>query len=182
MFWQHTRQKIKRPLRPLFGRDSMQIMPGDIIFVKGKTIISRIIRLFDPGRFTHVAIAMSDEDIFEAQYYTKARITNNYFDDYEVVRLDLDAWQRMVVLKSGHMLAGRWYDYFEIAIFVFKKVARLIGFKVKRANTNPNNLICTEAIEIMLKEAGYLKQHEVLGDRTPNELYEYLTNREKQTN
>lgn len=55
---------------------------GDIIFVRGDSIISTAIKLLDKGKFTHVAMAVSLTHILEAQYFATVRITPFYFKDY----------------------------------------------------------------------------------------------------
>lgn len=134
---------------------------GDILFVRGHSPISRAIRLFDSGEFTHVAIAVSDTHILEAQYFTKTRITPIYFNDYEVVRLDLPEHE---LLKNSIQLVGRWYDYLQI-----------VGYMIKHRRNNPNNLICSELVATILYRLEKVEDYSKVKDLTPNELYQYLT-------
>ena len=63
---------------------------GDIVFVQGKGFISRFIRLIDNGRFSHVAIALSDARVIEADVDTKVAIRHFNEDNYnEVEVIDL---------------------------------------------------------------------------------------------
>lgn len=137
------------------------IKTGDILFVRGHSLISKGIRLFDEGEFTHVAVALSDTHILESQYYTKTRITPIYFDDYEIVRLDLPEEE---VLKNSIQLVGKWYDY-----------SQIIGYMIKHRTNNPNKLICSELVATLLFRLKIVEDYEAIKDLTPNELYQYLT-------
>jgi hypothetical protein len=139
----------------------MGIKAGDILFVRGHSPLSSIIRLFDKGEFTHVAIALSDTHILEAQYFTKTRITPIYFDDYEVISLDLPEDE---LLKISIQLVGKWYDYLQI-----------VGYMVEKRTNNPNRLICSELVATLLFQMGRIEEYENVKDLTPNELYQYLT-------
>lgn len=104
---------------------------------------------------------MSETHIIEAQYYTKTRITPIYFEDYEIVRLDLPEEE---LLKNSIQLVGKWYDYRQVISYMFHK----------RTN-NPNQLICSELVATLLFQLGEIEDYNEVKDLTPNELYHYLT-------
>jgi hypothetical protein len=134
---------------------------GDILFVRGDSLLSSAIRLFDKGEFTHVAVAVSETHILEAQYFTKTRITPIYFEDYEIVRLDLPEHE---LLKISIQLVGKWYDYLQI-----------VGYMLDKKTNNPNQLICSEVVATVLYQLGEIEDYNKVKDLTPNELYQYLT-------
>lgn len=137
--------------------------PGDIIFVRGNSIISKAVRLFDKGRFSHVAVAVSDTHVIETNWNMRSRIVPFYYEDFELVRLDLTEKQRMMVPVAAKKLEGRFYDYLQIlGILLFSRV------------NSPRYLICSELVYYVLKGVGYLTD-ERLQDATPNELYTALT-------
>lgn len=142
----------------------MQI--GDILFVRGKSPISKVIKLVDKGEFSHVSIAVSETHILEAQYFTKSRITPIYFDDYEIIRLDLTERERIDVLKLAINLVGKWYDYIQI-----------LGYVLKHRINNPNSLICSELVANLLYSLGKVSDSNELRNATPNELYYLLKER-----
>lgn len=145
------------------------IKAGDIIFVRGKSPIARLVQWFD-GEFNHVAIAMSHDKILEAQGGTRSRITDFYFDDYEVIDLQLTDEERDRVVHLGIELVGKRYDYVQIIGYVLRKI-----FKINEHKFNsPKNLICSELVYIILKELGKIPPQDNLIDATPNELYRYL--------
>ena len=141
---------------------------GDIIFVRGNSILSKIIRLFDKGRYSHVAIAVSSTEILESQYFTRSKIVKNYHEDYDVVDLNLSEYQRKEVVRMSKSMVGKWYDYKQI-----------LGYIFKRPWDNPNNMICSELVAVMLFELYILRpSHNITLENfrmmKPNELYRYL--------
>lgn len=127
---------------------------GDIIFVRGNTVISKLIRFFDKGKgFTHVAIALDDNHVLDAQYPWGVRIRHFRFSDYEVIRVPID------VDKAKEYLLYR-YDFKQLIWYMFRKG--------KIWNT-PDQFICSEFI-------AYAMNRKDLVNLTPNELYEKLMN------
>lgn len=154
---------------------------GDIIFVQGRGILSRLIRLFDRGTFSHCAIAVSRNKIVEAQYLT--RVSIDVFDptDYnycEVLDLGLTKEQRERIVNASLKQLGKKYDYTQLIWYVLKDLFHLKG---KNKFNNPHNLICSELAYIVLEESGVMH---TLGeprdgtfrgiDLTPNQLYDLL--------
>lgn len=146
---------------------------GDIIFVRGKSPLSKCVKFFDNGEFSHIAIAVSDTHIFEANWYTRAEITEFHFEDYEIIDLGLTEEERQLIVSESFKLIGKWYDYFQILWYILK---RFFNPKGRNRFNNPNMLICSEAVYILLNKLG---KEEIVGnlniDATPNELYRYLT-------
>lgn len=151
------------------------IKTGDIIFVRGTSIISKIIRFFDKGKFSHVCIAISDTHILEAQYFKKVSIKPFYYGrkQIEIIDLEMDEEQKRKAISVGLSLTGIWYDYIQLFYYVFKKIFKLNG---RNFLNNPNNLICSELVNQLLLATGYIAPHEKVEDLTPNQLYNYLLN------
>lgn len=135
---------------------------GDIVFVRGTSIISKIIRLFDKGKFSHVAIAISETHVIETNWNMRSKIVEFYYEDYEVVSLALTDSQRQRVPVIASKFVGKWYDYIQVIGYIFNS----------RLN-NPRHLICSELVYNILSEVGYIND-EKLRDITPNELYKIL--------
>jgi hypothetical protein len=136
---------------------------GDVVFVRGSTWISRIIRFFDKGEFTHVALAISNDRIIEAQYNIRSRVKKLSYKSYEVVPMNLTEVQKKKLVSIISKYEGKSYD-FPLAFSMVTGWLRI---------DNPNYLICTELDIDMLKEAGVLDPY--LADMKPNEFYTYLT-------
>lgn len=135
---------------------------GDVVFVRGNSIISKLIRLFDKGRFSHVAIAVSDTHVIETNWNMKSRVVEFKYKDFELVRLPLTEDQRIRVAVEAKMLEGVPYDYIQILFLMFSS----------RLN-NPRHFICSELVYTVLRNVGYLNDT-YLRDSTPNELYKAL--------
>jgi hypothetical protein len=151
------------------------IKTGDILFVRGESIFSPIIRYFDKGNFSHCAIAISDTHILEAQYFRKVQIVPFYYGDnqIEIIDLGMNEEQKRKLISIGLQLTGTWYDYPQLAWYVLKK-----WFKLEGTNkfNNPNNMICSELINHILLTTGYITSAEKVEDLTPNQLYNFLKN------
>lgn len=135
---------------------------GDIIFVQGSSPISRLVRLFDKGKFSHVAIAVSETHVIETNWNMKSKIVEFHYEDFELVRLQLSDNQRKIVPAVALKYEGKWYDYLQIISYIFQS----------RLN-NPRHLICSELVYNILSEVGYVEDGLSI-DVTPNELYKIL--------
>lgn len=143
---------------------------GDVVFVRGHSFISRIIEYFDKGKFSHVAIFVSDNAIIEVEHNTKSRIVPFEYKDYEIINLELTNKQKEIIQELSFKLLGHKYDY-----------RQMIGYLVRFFNKNykihnsPKKYICSELVEIILQEVGYIPKDKKLRELSPNELYNYLT-------
>lgn len=145
---------------------------GDIVFVRGNSLISKMVRLFDKGEFSHVAIAVSDTEVLEANWNIKTRITDFYFKDYEILDLGLTNEERKLIKEASPYLVGRYYDFPQITWYM---IGKLFSFDAKNRFNSPNNLICSEVIFYLLSEIGWLDEAlDIDPDVTPNELYAIL--------
>ena len=122
---------------------------GDLVFVRGTSLLSKVIKFFDKGEFTHVAIILDNKHVIDSQYPSGVRIRHFRFKDYEVVQADGD-------MDKALSFIGYKYDFIQFLWYGFK-----YGDKVWN---NPNQLICSELI------AHYLLNNEYL-NLSPNELY-----------
>lgn len=142
---------------------------GDLVFVRGRSLISRLVLFFDKGKWSHVAVAVSDTEITEAQYFTKVRRANiNKYIEYEVVPMNLTPEEQVKLLAIATALEGSWYDYKQVAYYVLRNI-----FKLNKEPmwNNPNALICSEYVYVL-----FTAIDRIYGDAfvTPNELYEIL--------
>ena len=148
--------------RTIYRRNNL-MDTGDIVFIRGKSIISKLVRYFDKGEFSHVAVAVSPTHIIEADWKTKSIIKPFEYEDFEVVRLNLNEQQKDQLIKDAIQLTGKWYDYTQILGYVLSK-EDVLG--------SPKRLICSEIAYELLYGLGI-----DTGDRniSPNELYSFLT-------
>lgn len=149
-------------------------MIGDILFVRGNSLLSKIINKVD-GEYSHVALSLTNREgiedvILEAQSFTDSRITKNYIEDYDIVRLKLTEHQKQKLLEVAITSVDYDYDYSQILNIFLNKL-----FGRKRVN-DKNKLICSELIIAVLFEIGFLEIQDYLEyiNCTPNELFELL--------
>lgn len=145
---------------------------GDVLFVRGKSLISKLIKKIDNGSFSHVVIAVSEKSVLESQRFVKSSIVPIYFDDYEVVDLGLTDEERDKVVHLAVDLVGKHYDYIQVFNILLKK---WFGKEIKN---NPNNVICSELIVYILFKLNWFENvsdADKFLKLTPNELYKYLT-------
>jgi hypothetical protein len=138
---------------------------GDIIFVRGNNWLSKVVTYFDPGEFSHVAIAVSESDIFEAQYYMRANTVPMHYTNYVTVPLNLNEAEIEKLKVICTMLKGKWYDYKQILGYVLKAE---LDFNESYFN-NPRHLICSEALGLILYMLD--KIDSPLPNVTPNGLF-----------
>lgn len=153
---------------------------GDIVFVQGKGIISKIIRLFDRGTYSHCAVAVSDSRVIEADVDTKVAIrpfNKDKYNEVEVIDLGLSLKQRREVYETAMSMIGTRYDYFQLLWYVLRRIFKLKG---KNRLNNPKYVICSELVFLVLDRIGALddlgiKETIYNGvDLTPNELYDLV--------
>ena len=149
--------------------------PGDVIFVEPESFLGKLISLFD-GRFAHVAIAVSENEILESNYFSDTLIVPLRYKKYEIVPLSLTEEQRQLIPIIAQSLVGKRYDYFQILWLFLKQLLGLRG--LKNIFNSPKRLICSETVVVVLNSVGYLPEYKDFSDITPNELYEYLKKRE----
>lgn len=151
---------------------------GDIVFVQGRTIASRIIRLFDKGTFSHVAIAVNDSQIIEADVDTRVAIRpfdSSKYNIIEVIDLGVSLKQRQDIYESASKMIGTKYDYIQLLWYGLRRLLKLKG---KNRLNNPKYVICSEMVFRALEESGILSEMNIGNvrgiDLTPNELYDLV--------
>jgi len=148
------------------------VRAGDVVFVKPSGWLSTLIAKIDGGPFSHVAIAVSETHIVEAQYFTKSRIWPVYEKGTVVIDLDLSDEERAAVVTNAISITGRWYDYKLIVHYFVKNVLK---WNFKAIWNGQNNLICSELVAMLLLSINFagatgLRDKNI----TPRELYEFL--------
>ena len=161
---------------------------GDIIFIQGKSFISKIIRHFDrnkdgsKGLFSHVAIAVSEKQIIEAEYSSKVTVVNlnSYIEKgkialHETLDIKLTKEERQIMYEQAMKFIGRRYDYIQIASYITNK---LFGWNLVN---NKERFICSELVVASLYRAGLIDGSDYgrMADMTPNQLYEHLKSWER---
>ena len=123
---------------------------GDIIFFKAsKGILSRAISALTNSPYTHVAIALDDKYVLEADRFMKSRIRPIRVDAeihsvFRVPNLEQRQMEAMKILIKNH--EGYSYDYLQVFNWF---VYLLTGWDVPLSN-RVNKLICSELVDYIL--------------------------------
>lgn len=141
-----------------------RMQAGDLIFVRQKGVIADIITAVDIGEFDHVAIAVNETDIIEAQYNTKVHIIPNPYLNYEVVALHLG--NRAKMAEFSKLYLGKKYDFTELVRILVRKELHVNWLD---QFNNGKEVICSELAGDYLEYVGIAPKGEEL--LAPNELY-----------
>lgn len=146
---------------------------GDIVFVRGTSLISRIIRKLDGGEYSHVTMMVTDTDSIEAMYNTTCKIAPFIASssEYEILRLNLTDEQKSQILGVAKTLEGKRYDFLQVLGILLKAI-----FKKEYTLNSPNRFICTEAVVTILEEIGAIEKGTIPIEVTPSELMKYIFN------
>ena len=157
----------------------IRMKPGDVIFMKPETFIGRMVTRIDGGPYSHVAIAVSDTHIVEAQGFRFSRIWPVYGHEVLVVDLGLTEEQRIDIVKNAISVTGRWYDYPVIIGYFLKNV---FNWEIKALWNSQNRLICSELVSTLLLSVGYVGAKELYHKNiSPRELLEVLMVQQNET-
>ncbi|SDI16413.1 hypothetical protein SAMN05192534_12382 [Alteribacillus persepolensis] len=123
-----------------------------IIFSRSSSVLSRIIRFFDKGKWSHVAIKVDEHHILDSRFPKGVKVRHFDLTDYEFVEVDGD-------IEKALNHVGKKYDLLRFIWYGFE-------WGDKPWN-NPNEMICSELIAESVND-------ENLKGMTPNEQYKYL--------
>lgn len=144
---------------------------GDIVFFRGTSPISRLIRFFTKSEYTHVALAIGDKTIIEADRFVNTRIREIQPSEvYEIYRVeDMTELMRRRIAVIAPMFVGYEYDYLQI----FGVALRMIFSRKQNFFNRSNKFICSELIDEVFHNSGVPRKNtRPVGDVTPVELFE----------
>lgn len=143
--------------------------PGDVVFYKGTSFISKVICKLTKSPYSHVALAIDDKRIVEADLFIKTRITELKYENITIMRADLTEEQRRRVVDFARYLVGRSYDYLSVFLWLLRLT---FNINSKGLFNNANRLYCTELIDRCYHYAGIdLVPDRETGDVLPIDLY-----------
>jgi hypothetical protein len=149
---------------------TMPFQVGDILFVRGDSWFSPIIKWVLRSEFSHVAVAIGPNQICEIDIFKRMRIIDNPYKDYEVYRyrggLTKQQKQQLVDYLKEKCKTTMGYDYPRILSILFQ-----ILFKWHIVIDDKNRFICSEIIDAAYQHIGIdLIQARDTGDVTPPDL------------
>lgn len=144
--------------------------PGDVLFYRGTSFISKAIAWVENSPYTHVALYIGDNQLIEANSGIKSRIRDiEPSEDFEVHSFkDITDDQRDRLVKAARHLVGYKYDYAQIVRdFIRIEFHTYLSFIQTK-----NAYICSDIIDVPAYIAG-IKRHNFcpVGDITPSELF-----------
>jgi cell wall-associated NlpC family hydrolase len=100
----------------------IDLQVGDIIFVKGDDLISRVIEFAENGPYSHVAIYAGNGQVIEAQGGRTIGFNNlSVYKNYDVGRVDMTDFQREALIRYAKTQFGKRYDW-ELVYVLFLKL------------------------------------------------------------
>lgn len=150
-------------------------MTGDILFVEGTGLVSKLIKWVTGGNWSHTALFLDDETLIETEWNTKCRIIKIQDTDYltknhEIIHVPFDKEDRELLNVAIYPFLGAKYDYWLLVKLFFKHVFK-IGFK----KNSPQKVVCSELVAHILLILGHFDYNEFgIANTSPNELYKIL--------
>lgn len=153
----------------------IEIHPGDVIFFKGKSFISRGIRWFTKSEWNHVALAVDGTYIIEA---TAAGVERNKIElalkkceKFMIRRIDSLTVAESELLKTkAYSLFYDNYDFLQLIsmapYFLFRRIGWNLPFLIFNSR---GKMICSELVAVCYAAAGY-KFSKRLKTETPDSL------------
>ena len=147
------------------------IQPGDIILVKGDTpIVSRVIRWFTQSEYTHAAIAIAENLVYEIDINKRLAIRPFSYEKYDVFRYKYGLTNEQQILIQVYANEkeeeNKGYDWLHILSFAIQKI-----FRTKKVYEEANKVICSEIVDNLYNQIGIdLIPDRADGDVTPAHL------------
>lgn len=152
---------------------------GDVLFYRGTSLISKVIAWITKSPYTHVALAIGDGTIIEAQRFIKTTIREiNPSEVYEVYRTELTEEQKERIHTLAFVYKDTPYDYLEMLGILL----RIFTKGRKNLVESANKVYCSEVIDYIFYASGVKRWNKIhVGDVYPHELIQ-VYNLRKVTN
>ncbi|ART76969.1 hypothetical protein ACQCU1_14680 [Sutcliffiella horikoshii] len=158
----------------------MKMAVGDLLFVKGNCNFSPFIRFFLKSEYTHVTIAVGEEQICEVDLYRKMEIMKNPYKEYDLYRLKVnltdDQQKELLHFLHKKVSTSKGYDWWRLISLCVKRY-----FRWNIIIHEQDRYICSEIIDKAFQQIGIdLVEDLVTGDVTPidimrSERIEYIS-------
>ena len=145
------------------------LLPGDIICVKGTSLISKLIKRATKSEYSHCAIVISTEpcQIVEIDYKYHLKINAIHYTYYDVFRCENISNTQLDTIKNYLMSSlGAQYDFLQL----FTQWLNILVKAFPIVNS-PIRFLCSEVIDRAYQKAGRdLAPEAVEGNVTPADL------------
>lgn len=122
----------------------MELKPYDLVFVKGNTLLDRIIKSRLKSKYSHVGMMLDDKHIVETGFNVPLSIRHFHYTDYDIVRVNFTDKQKEKLKEFIFKTLQSRYDLAEIAAY--------LGFYFA---DKANEYICISWTEHALQYAGF---------------------------
>jgi len=143
------------------------MQPGDLVFVRGNTFFSKLIKKVTGSDITHVALALTDKLIIEADGFKRIYIKKLDYKNYEVVPMNFNIDKFDLYLVCQPYL-NKKYDYLNVISLWLKHLLKGV-FPVLNIK---NRYTCVEFVVAVLKDLGF-----EINAQTPFELFKAVMQR-----
>lgn len=147
--------------------DNFTLETGDILLFKSNSLYSKLISWFTKSKYTHVAIALSEHLIIEANFRVSINPVINC-KNYDVFRIKggLSEIQKLRMYKFLIKQNKKIYDFLQIIGYI---IMALFGGYNKL--NSPHYVICSELADIAYNFIDYdIRKDIKLGDVTPADI------------
>jgi hypothetical protein len=146
---------------------------GDVLFFKGRSLISKVIAYITKSSYTHVALVIGEDIdgtplVLEAQRFTKTKIRRIQPSEvFEVYRTELTRKQQFHIELLAYTQEGKAYDYLEMVGLILRS-----WWKSNRTLIEEKNkLYCSEVVDYIFYVVGVKRLLQIgVGDVYPHEL------------
>lgn len=141
-------------------------MKVQILFLRNRSLLSRLIKFVTQGEHCHVAIVLNHYTVLQTDFIHNLNLSYLSYKkcDYDLVTLNLKPIQEIEVGEWTQTHLYTPYDNFENWRY-------LMGYK---KSNNQSKLNCVEATINLLCDISYLNQVYLDMNLSPSELYEIL--------
>lgn len=132
----------------------MNLQTGDIILIKGSTpIISPLIRWFTQSTYTHAAMVVTEDLIYEVNINKDLAIRPLKELEYDVFRCkkNLSKKEKRILLREAVKRSkdNKGYDWMRILAFAIERIIKApFGIHAK------NRVVCSEIVDYLYAAAG----------------------------
>jgi hypothetical protein len=163
---------------------------GDLVFVGGRSLISKAIKVVSSGRLHHLKIVPSHVAIVSAMYGGKVVLVEANFRRVQYVDLDIyddyDVWFARMKdprdihkgLQWANRQLGKRYDYTALVGILMRSMFRLLGPEVYNRVKFMRNMLesrtrffCSELVSKYAKETGKALWRHADSVTTPFDLF-----------
>lgn len=154
-----------------------KVQPGDLIFVHGTSLVSKLIEFGEESKISHVGIAVSDCKMAEAVYGIGTHINYILYPHMTIKRIpNLTEDQKIIIVYLAEKYFNR-KKYNTLGVIGWG--VRLLFYKLlghmffPKLWFQPNEYFCSQEVDDILNCVGIklVPDEDAVGDVTPSMLY-----------